>query len=68
MSAFLDHHTNTTLIVPENEIEKGAKYAKLIAFLALKPKKSQLTIKNGPFHSVVDQPKTIPVLGTKMEP
>ena len=56
------------LVVPENDVEKEANYAKLITFLALKLKNLQLTIKNGHFNSVVDQPKTIPLLGSKMGP
>jgi hypothetical protein len=39
MGAFLYHHTNTMLVVLENDVEKEANYAKLIAFLALKRKK-----------------------------
>ena len=54
------------LNVPENDLEKEANYAKLITFLALKRKKYQLTIKNESFHSVVVQPKNIPVLGLQV--
>jgi hypothetical protein len=56
------------LIVSENDVKKEGNYAKLIAFLALKRKNPQLTIKNGLFHFVVDQPKTIPVFGAKTAP
>jgi hypothetical protein len=63
--AFLYHHTNTVLIVPENDVEKRVTMQSSSLFLALKRKKPQLTIKNGPFHLVVSQPETIPVLGRK---
>jgi hypothetical protein len=56
------------LFVSEYDVQEKGNYAELIAFLALKRKKSQLTIKNGPCHPVVFQPGRIPVSGSELAP